>query len=57
MIKSVNADSPSSVTVELMDGRVQVITIEGLDKTPEDVVIEVKEYIDGELVREETAKN
>ncbi|MDF7823639.1 alginate lyase family protein [Pontiellaceae bacterium B12227] len=56
MIKSVTAKSADELTVELIDGRVQEITISGLDHEENDQTIAtVKEFKDGQLVREETS--
>ncbi len=57
MVKSVKAESATSLTVELKDGRVQVINISNFVESPEDVRIDVKEYLDGVLQREEVAQN
>ncbi|MFR9649314.1 MAG: hypothetical protein SNJ33_01125 [Rikenellaceae bacterium] len=57
MVKSVKAESSSLLTVELTDGRVQLIEISNFVDSPEEISIHVKEYVDGELVREESAKN
>jgi len=53
MIKSVTATSATELTVELEDGRVQEITFSGLDDG-KDIKVTTKEFINGELVREES---
>ncbi len=57
VIKSVKAESADRLTVELLDGRTQEITISNLVDDENNITIEVKEYKDGKLLREETAKN
>ncbi|MEN8661027.1 MAG: hypothetical protein ABF330_00880, partial [Lentimonas sp.] len=51
VVKSVTAKSADELIVELTDGRVQEISIEGFET--DDVKISVRETRDGELVREE----
>ena len=51
MIKSVTAPSADKLIVELTDGRIQGIQIEGLDSG--DVKVTVRETLNGELLREE----
>jgi hypothetical protein len=54
VIQSVTAKSANELTVELIDGRVQEITIAGFDAEANDQVkVAVKEFKDGQLVREE----
>lgn len=53
MIKSVTAESANDLLVELTDGRTQMIHISGLDGDGKNVVVSVKEYVKGELVRME----
>jgi hypothetical protein len=54
MITSVTAGSANELTVQLTDGRTQKITIAGLETGA--VTATVKEYVDGELVREESTR-
>ncbi|MFR9534599.1 MAG: hypothetical protein SNG49_07140 [Rikenellaceae bacterium] len=53
VVKSVKAESADKLIVELIDGRVQEITIENLEGDGENITIEVKEYKNGVLLREE----
>ena len=53
-IKSVTAPSANELVVELLDGRVQKITIQNLEKAGEEIV-EVKEYLNGVLIRSENS--
>ncbi|MDF7823640.1 alginate lyase family protein [Pontiellaceae bacterium B12227] len=56
VVKSVTAKSADELVVELTDGRVQEITISGLDHESNDQVnVSVKEFKDGRIVREEEA--
>ncbi len=55
MIKSVTAESADKLVVELTDGRVQEITISGLDAEANDrTTASVKEFKNGTLLREES---
>ncbi len=56
MVKSVNAENANEITVELLDGRVQEIKITDLDGDGKNIQVSVKEFINGELVREEQTK-
>jgi hypothetical protein len=53
VIKSVTAKSANELVVELLDGRVQHITITGLDGDGKNIQVSTKEFVNGELVREE----
>jgi hypothetical protein len=54
MIKSVAAKSADELTVELVDGRVQEISISGVDAGANDQIkVSVQEYKDGKLIRGE----
>ena len=54
VVKSVKANSANELTVELVDGRVQEITITDLDHASNDQAkVSVKEFKDGQLLREE----
>ncbi len=54
MLKSVTAKSANELTVELLDGRVQEITIFDLDHESNDLVsVAVKEFKNGKLLRQE----
>jgi hypothetical protein len=52
-IKSVKAKSANELVVELKDGRIQEIVITGLESEANNVEVSVKEFVDGQLVREE----
>lgn len=52
-VKEVRAKSASVLEVELMDGRVQEITIQGLEGVDTPIQVEVKEHKNGKLLREE----
>lgn len=52
-VKSVRALSDHELVVELVDGRVQEITIEGIEGDPKEVKVHVKELKDGAVIREE----
>ena len=57
VVKSVTASGPNQLTVELNDGRVQEITLSGLDaETNDQLKIVVRELRDGEVVREEATE-
>ena len=57
VVKSVTASGPNQLTVELNDGRVQEITLSGLDaETNDQLKIAVRELRDGEVVREEATE-
>ncbi len=56
VVKSVKAESADKLVVELTDGRVQEITIENLEGDGENIIIEVKEYKNGVLIREESTQ-
>ncbi|SHJ76891.1 Alginate lyase [Reichenbachiella agariperforans] len=56
MIKSVRAKSEKELEVVLKDGRVQRILIENLEGEGTDIKVSTQEYINGELVREESSK-
>ena len=53
VIKSVSAKSENELVVELTDGRVQEITISGLEGNGKNIKASVQEFRNGELVREE----
>ncbi|MFC1760542.1 hypothetical protein ACFL6U_00495 [Planctomycetota bacterium] len=53
MVKSVIATSANDLVVELADGRVQEITIRGLDREDSQIMVSVKELKDGQVVRAE----
>ncbi|MDF7799287.1 alginate lyase family protein [Pontiellaceae bacterium B1224] len=53
VVKSVTAKSANELTVELVDGSIQEIIISGFAEEDQDVSIDVKEFKDGELIREE----
>ncbi|MFI3293168.1 MAG: hypothetical protein SNG27_04870 [Rikenellaceae bacterium] len=57
VIKSVVAKSADQLIVELTDGRRQEITISNLATDPDNIIIDVKEYKGGKLLREERAEN
>ena len=52
-VKSVTAKSENQLTVELVDGRTQNITISELEGDGKNIKVAVKEYFKGKLVREE----
>jgi hypothetical protein len=54
MVKSVTAKSANELTVELTDGRVQKITISDLDGETGEAKVSVREFLNGQLVREES---
>ncbi len=56
MIKKVDFISNSEIRVELNDGREQHISVEGLNGSGNDICVKVDEYLDGKLVRTESAK-
>lgn len=51
VVKSVNAENPNKLIVELADGRIQEITITGLETG--EVQVSTKEILDGKVVRSE----
>ncbi|MEI6865312.1 hypothetical protein [Flavicella sp.] len=53
VIKSVTAKSADKLVVELIDGRIQELTIKGLDEENGQILVHVKELVDGKLIREE----
>jgi hypothetical protein len=53
LIKNVTATSANEVTIELKDGRTHILTFQGLEKGT-DLTSSIKEFKNGELVREET---
>ncbi len=54
VIKSVSAKSADELTVELVDGRVQEITISGLDaEANTEMTVSVRELQEGRVIREE----
>ena len=53
MIKSVTATSANDLVVELVDGRVQEISISELDGENNQLKVSVKELVNGKVVREE----
>ncbi len=56
-IKKVTAKNENELTVELIDGRVQEITISELEKDSRKIKVVVKEYLKGKLIREEESFN
>lgn len=48
IVKTVNADSPNKLTIELKDGRTHELTITGLE-AGKDFHVEIQEFKDGEL--------
>jgi hypothetical protein len=56
MIKSASALSANSLRVELTDGRVQEITMEGLDGSGQEVAVTLVETRDGKPLRTETTR-
>ena len=56
VVKSATASSPSSVRVELTDGRIQEIEIRNLDGNGGDILAEMRESRGGAVVRTETAQ-
>ncbi len=56
VIKSVTAKSENKLVVELKDGRVQELTISGLEGDGKNIVVTTKELLDGEVIREEQSK-
>ncbi|WP_372772887.1 hypothetical protein [Mangrovibacterium sp.] len=57
VIKSVTAKSANHLIVELLDGRVQVISFNGLEGDGNRIEVSVKELLNGEIIREEQANN
>lgn len=57
VIKSVKAKNENELLVELLDGRIQEISISGLEGDGKNIEVSAKEYFDGELVREEKTNN
>ena len=55
-IKSVKAEDANTLVVELIDGRTQEIVISDFEGDGKNIKVSTKEYIDGELVREESTK-
>ncbi|MDW7691180.1 hypothetical protein R9C00_19490 [Flammeovirgaceae bacterium SG7u.111] len=53
MIKSVVAKSANELVVELIDGRVQELTISGIESNTEEIKVSVKETKAGEVLRQE----
>lgn len=53
VIKSVTAKSANELIVELTDGRIQEIFISGFEGNGENIKVLTKEFINGNLVREE----
>ncbi|EOR93927.1 hypothetical protein ADIARSV_2920 [Arcticibacter svalbardensis MN12-7] len=53
VIKSVTAKSATVLVVELLDGRVQEITLSGFDGDGKSMQVSTKEFVNGSLVREE----
>ncbi|MGQ1784597.1 COG1470 family protein [Saccharicrinis sp. GN24d3] len=53
LVKSVTAKSENELVVELNDGRVQEITIWGLEGDGKNIKISTKELLNGEVIREE----
>lgn len=56
-IASVNAVSDSELIVELADGRTQEITFTGLKSKTNEIKVTVREFKNGELIREESTVN
>lgn len=56
MIKDIKFNNYNSIRVLLNDGREQLITISELDGDGDDVSVSVKEYVNGNLIREENAE-
>ncbi|MGQ1784592.1 MULTISPECIES: alginate lyase family protein [unclassified Saccharicrinis] len=56
VIKSVTAKSADVLIVELLDGRTQEIVITGLNGDGKDIQVSSKEFLNGELIREESNK-
>jgi hypothetical protein len=54
MVRSVVAKSENELVVELTDGRVQEITISNLEGDGKNIIVSVREFLNGELVRTET---
>ena len=53
MVKSVTATSANELVVELIDGRVQEITISDIENETNPIKISVQEQVNGKLVRQE----
>ena len=56
MVKSAVASGPNTLRVELTDGRVQDITISGLDGDGMAISVSMSESRDGKTIRTETTK-
>ncbi|WP_372772944.1 hypothetical protein [Mangrovibacterium sp.] len=54
LVKSVTAKNENELVVELKDGRVQQITIVGLEGERKNIEVTTKEFVNGELVRSES---
>ncbi|BDD02052.1 alginate lyase family protein [Persicobacter psychrovividus] len=52
-IESVNAENADQLIVQLKDGRRQEITIHNLEDAQNSIEVQTKEYLHGELIREE----
>lgn len=57
LVKSVYAKNENELTVTLIDGRVQEITIQNINSEDGDIKIHVKEFKNGKLIREEFSNN
>ena len=56
VIKSVTARNADQLVVELLDGRIQEITINNLESDSEKIKVSVKEFLNGKLIRQEESK-
>jgi len=56
VIKSVTAKSADILMVELTDGRVQEVSFSGFEGDGKNISVSVKEFLNDELVREESTK-
>ncbi|MDW5290282.1 alginate lyase family protein [Formosa sp. PL04] len=53
VIKSVTAKNENELIVELLDGRIQEITIGNVESDSETITVDVKETLNGKVIREE----
>ncbi|MDB2385642.1 hypothetical protein N9V96_04145, partial [Polaribacter sp.] len=56
VIKSVTAKNADTLIVELLDGRIQEVHIENLESNSEKIKVNVKEFLNGKVIREEQSE-
>lgn len=57
VIKSVTATNANELEVELLDGRIQKISISNFEDDTKTIKVKAVEYLNGEILREETTGN